>query len=167
LKQKRTRVDVEQVARVVKLLDREPAKDYESVVLWQQELRDSVQSLIIERLQPALNQKLASFPRETLAEKQELCRWFATELRNNLGLAIRCPKTGQPAALRAHPGNRPAVGRFQLELLGVDQGRLRTKNSTELFAVELMPRNPRIEALSADYWVKKVATKVSTDRNIS
>ena len=84
----------------------------------------------------ALNAYLQSFPLGTLAGKREAVTAVNARLRA-LGLAIRCPKTAQPARLVAHLGDHPDVGRFQIELLGPD--RRRTVSSPEPPVLDLVP----------------------------
>jgi hypothetical protein len=145
-------------ARAIALIGQAVADDYESVVQWQQQLREAIQELVIQRAEPAFNRKLASLPQATLAEKQELSRWANSQLRDVLRLAIRCPKTGQAARLHADHGYNHAVGAFQTRLLGSESNYRPTKTSVMLFPLELRGDIPRREAL-AEYWTNKASDR--------
>lgn len=138
-------------ARAVSLLNQHVSNDYESIVCWQKELLAAVQKVIMERLEPAFNQKLASMPQDSLTDKQAVCRWANSELRA-LGYLARCEKTGKPAILHATPGHSPAAGRFQFELVG--GARRRTKTAEKLFWVTLMAEPARSESL-AEPWLSR------------
>lgn len=99
---------------------------------------------------PLLNKYLEKVPKSTLQEKQELAKWVNAELRS-LGLAVRCPKTGQAAMLRADPGHDEEHGRFQIALISNDLARKRTVSSPELFQLDLMANFERREPL-AERW---------------
>ena len=144
-------------SKVTELLATNVGTEYSSAAKWASDLKDAVSELIGQRLEPAFNQTLSSMPQETLANKQDICRFANQELRN-LGLAIRCPRTGQPASLHADRGNNHKAGVFQIELLGSESARRKTKHSSKLFPFELMSRPVRVEGL-ANFW----ATKVDSD----
>lgn len=91
------------------------------------------------RYGPSVNAFLRSLPLATLLEKRRAVTALNARLLT-LGLCIRCPKTGLPARLVAHPGNHPDIGRFQIELLGA--GRRRTVSTPEPPILELMPSPP-------------------------
>ena len=61
------------------------------------------------------------------------------EALRELGLAIRCPRTGLPAILIGHSGGVPGVGRFHFEV--VEPGGLprRTLSSAVLPPLQLRP----------------------------
>ena len=148
----------QQIERVVKAASQEPGNDYSAVAKWYKELRESVQALAIQRLEPAINQAATNTPHATLAEKQSLCRWINKELRDtSLGLVIRCPKTGLPSAVHAGPGGNAAIGHFQIEVYGDHR---RTKSSIALPQLTLMAEQRR-ESL-ADYWASKVSSPTAS-----
>jgi hypothetical protein len=99
----------------------------------------SFRERLAARYASAVNTFLRSLPIETIGEKREAVRAVNGRLRS-LGLAIRCPKTGLPARLVAHPGNHPEQGRFQIEILGAE--RRRTVSAPEPPPLELMPEPP-------------------------
>ena len=145
------------VIKIKQLLTQAPTGDYGAVVSWQVEVRRLVDDLVIERIEPAFNARLAEMPQETLSDKQQLCRWVNAELRR-LGLAIRCPKTGHAAILHADRGNPRQNGRFQVELMGKEFGR-RSVSSPTLFYVHLTQEPTRVEPL-AQLWSAKVSTSI-------
>lgn len=74
----------------------------------------AVREELAARLSPKLSAQVRTMPHETYAEKQELAKWVNGQLRQ-LGLAVRCPKTGRPAILLADHGPDPQKGRFQVQ----------------------------------------------------
>jgi hypothetical protein len=147
----------DEIARITAILKKRVRSDYAAVDAWRQELSAAIQTLVIKRLQPAVNQQLAAMPQDTLAEKQSLCRWANAELRF-AGLTIQCPKTGHSAMLHADPGRNSSVGRFQIELLGGEHKRHRTVVTTELPEVQLRVDSMRGESL-AKYWAKRLSSE--------
>jgi hypothetical protein len=103
-------------------------------------------------LQPAINGQAAAMPHETYEEKKTLANWINRELRQ-LGLAIRCPRTGEPCLLQAGPARDHVVGRFRLDYMDESGRRHSPSSSVSLPQLELMPdpqvhtpfriRNPR------------------------
>ena len=79
------------------------------------ELNHDVRQLIAAELAPPLNARIRAMPHETYEEKKALAQWVNDQLEP-LGLAVKCPKTGLPAKLRAQTGNWPGVGRFAIEI---------------------------------------------------
>jgi hypothetical protein len=146
---------IEERARIRAVLEKQVGDDYDSVADWQRELQEAVRLFVIKRIEPAINERLASMPQATLAEKQELCRWANTELRC-MGLAVRCPKTGQPAFIYGDRGNHHSVGRFQIELSGRRRGHLRTLSKPSLFPLKLCCGLPT-KARPQSTWSQRVA----------
>lgn len=144
--------------KVTHLLGHHSLEEYPVVVAWQKALHEAVDLLVISKLEPVLNSRLAAMPQRTLEEKQTLCRWVNAELRS-LKYSIKCPKTGLPAILHAVKGHKPDEGRFQIELLGGELGRRRTKTFQVLFPLEFVAEPSRNEPL-AQSW----STKVSGER---
>jgi hypothetical protein len=101
-------------------------------------LHDHVRAAIARSFESALNERAASLPGDTYEDKKVVARFVNSELRE-FGLAIRCPKTGLPAFLVAHPGGRPGIGRYHLEVVEFGKPR-RTVTSSELpESLKLMP----------------------------
>jgi len=104
-----------------------------------------VRSEIAAYLGPALNAHCSTLPQQTYDEKRALAKWVNAELRQ-FGLAIKCPKTGQSAYLVAHPGGRPGIGRFHLEVAGPDGSPQRTLTSAVLPELALIPETTPVKA---------------------
>jgi len=102
-----------------------------------------VRSAIAQSMEPLLNEHMARLPQASCSEKQALAKWVNAELRE-LGLAIRCPKTGTPAYLMGSPVLPDQAGRFQLEIRQENSGRRhRTLSSVTLPHLTLMAEDPR------------------------
>jgi len=143
----------ELVAQVVSIAQSRPADTYDDIARWHRDLRDAAANLGVARLEPAFNQVLSERKHDTITQKQKLCSWANEQLRN-LGLAARCPETGQPAILHVGPGRHPESGMFQIELLG---SRQRTRSSNNLFAIQLTPISERKEPI-AELWKHRVSS---------
>src|SRR6266404_7723028 len=62
-----------------------------------------IHAQLAQAVQPRLSERVITMPQSTYREKQALALWFNAELRY-WGLALRCPKTGQPSMLQVNPG---------------------------------------------------------------
>jgi len=93
-------------------------------------------STIAAAFEEALNRKAQGMPRVNYDDKKVVASWVNDELRN-LGLALRCPRTGDPALLRANPGG--ANGRFVIEVSDASGKRHHTATSVELPIFRLRP----------------------------
>lgn len=100
-------------------------------------LHAASRAAIAKAFEPVLNEHATTMPQATYDEKRALAKWVNAELRE-LGLAIRCPKTGQPALLRGHPGGTPGVGRFHLEITDSNGIQRRTVTSVTLPRLSLL-----------------------------
>ena len=119
--------------------------DYPGFTATAAEMDRCLRSEVAAALQSRLNAHLLSFPHETYAEKQEIASWVNEELRR-LGLAIRCPKTGEPAILVADvQGGVDSPSRFRLEITDKDGRRARTFSSRNLPELELREDTVRPE----------------------
>jgi hypothetical protein len=99
----------------------------------------AVREELAARLAPRLAVQARAMPHGTYAEKQELAKWVNGQLRQ-LGLAVRCPKTGRAAILVADHGPNPEKGRFQVQTV---HDRKRTLSSVELPEFALLPADLR------------------------
>jgi hypothetical protein len=99
----------------------------------------AVREELATRLSPRLSAQVRAVPHDTYAEKQELAKWVNGQLRQ-LGLAVRCPKTGRAAILVADLGPNPEKGRFQIQTV---HDRKRTLSSVDLPDFSLMPADLR------------------------
>jgi hypothetical protein len=105
---------------------------------------EQYRSDVAKRFTPIFNARFASTPHQSYEQKKALCRWANEQLRE-LGLAVKCPKTGLPAIYVADTGPHPERGRFRLKVTTED-GKLRhTLTALEVPTVELMPDPPRRE----------------------
>ncbi len=98
-------------------------------------------------LQPMLNANIKTRPQEHYDDKQHLASWVNAQLRD-LGLAIKCPKTGRPGILVADlKGSESEISRFRLEVRGEDGKRSRTTSWRSLPDLDLMEDESRQEPL--------------------
>lgn len=98
-------------------------------------------------LEGPLNDHLQTLPQETPAEKQALASWLNAQLRQ-LGLAVRCPKTGRPSVLISDLKESGShIGRFRSENRDETGAKVRPWTSTQLPVLELMEDLPRLEPL--------------------
>lgn len=143
-----------QLKRIGDLLGERKRDDYESLLNRLTEARAVFHDMLAQRFAEAFNSHLAAQPQGTLQEKRTLARQANAVLRN-IGLAVKCPKTGEPAVFYGDPGHTPEEGRFQLGLASEEASRKRTFTSRTLFRVELMGRPVRREPLAE--WADRVA----------
>jgi carbon storage regulator len=114
---------------------------------------------LAEKLAPALKAKMQAMPHGTYDQKVELVREVNAELRQ-LDLAIKHPKTGQAAILKANTGNHPKIGSFELGSKDPEGGRKTFTTpdlATLLDKLELMDAPARREPLAE--WQDKVGRK--------
>lgn len=119
---------------------------------------------LANQLAPALNAKIQDIPHETLEQKEELCRWLSTQIEP-LGIAVKDPKTGFPAELKADVGDRIGIGRFQFRYR--KEGKtVRSQSLNALPVLQLIDATPSLEPqiLSTDTqipWQDKVGANSS------
>ncbi len=99
---------------------------------------DAVREELARALEPILNAEAAKLPQATYDEKKTLAKWINAELRR-VGLAIRCPKTGNPCLIVATTGHSPLVGRFVLDYTDSEGKRQHPVSSVTLPTLQLMP----------------------------
>jgi hypothetical protein len=114
-------------------------------------LRHQFHEEMAAALAPRLNAYLKTLPHETLADKQAVATWVNNEL-HQLGLTIRCPKTGNAAILFADFKNpeHEDISRYRIESKDARGKKIRS-TSRELPELELMEDPPRREALSRKF----------------
>tara|TARA_R110002111_G_scaffold18776_8_gene45909 strand:+ start:160 stop:666 length:507 start_codon:yes stop_codon:yes gene_type:complete len=122
--------------RIGELLNQDTPKDYMALRTSLEEARDLFHEVLAERLRDSFNDHLASEPHESAIEKRSLSRAANADLRG-LGLAIKCPKTGEPAHLRGVADTE--TGRFQL-CLTANSSYARSVTSKQLPTLDLMIR---------------------------
>jgi hypothetical protein len=100
-------------------------------------------------LQPVLNEHIPGRPQDSAKERQELAAWINEQLRN-IGLAVKCGKTGRPASIvvdsqdRAHSD----ITRFRFSTRSENGKYSHTSTAQNLGELELTEHNPRIEPLA-------------------
>lgn len=121
---------------------------FESELKALRELTSLTKDEVAARLEPAMGRHLKDLPQDTYEERQSLASWVNGTLRE-LGLAIRCPKTGKPAILVAdRRGGDDESVRMRLEVRAEDGRRIRTFTSNDLPTLRLMQDVPRPEGLA-------------------
>ncbi len=98
---------------------------------------DHARQDLARQLAPALQKEALSRPHETYEQKKSLAKWINGELRR-YGLAIRCPRTGQPSLLLANAGGVAGIGRFHIEHTDSAGKRHRSVTSVTLPPLDLM-----------------------------
>jgi hypothetical protein len=101
-------------------------------------VHDAAREAIARAFEPALNEKARSLPQATYDDKKHVASWVNEQARE-LGLAVRCPRTGKPGLLRADTAGVPGVGRFAVETTDASGRRRRVFTSVALPALELVP----------------------------
>lgn len=147
--------------RIAKLLTAKNNEMFEASSKRFQEARELFHEELAEQFAGPLNEELKRMPKESCEEKQALCRWANAELRA-LGLAVKCPKTGEAAALHVLPSPRENA-RFQFELIDHAHGRHRTITSTQLPVIALRSRPQRREP-QAEYWRNRLGDPNTAQR---
>ncbi len=101
-------------------------------------ISDVTREAIAQAFESILTEKAKSLPQQDYDRKKIVARFVNSELRR-FGLAIRCPKTGAPAFLVAHPGGRPGIGRYHFEV--TESGKPHRTVTTSDFpeSLKLMP----------------------------
>jgi hypothetical protein len=112
------------------------------------ELSHDFRQEVADVLQPRLNRQLQTMAQDTYEEKRLLASWVNNEL-HQIGLAIKCPKTGKPATLVADiRGGRTDSSRFRLDVRNDDGRHIRTVTVNQLPELELIEDEPRREGLA-------------------
>lgn len=124
---------------------RSAPSDYEGRRAVLSDVSHAVRGEVAEALQATLNAHLRTMAHETYQEKQAIATWVNREL-HELGLTIRCPRTGRPSILVADVrGPDDQQGRFRIEARDENGRTARTFCSTRLPDIELMEEPPRRE----------------------
>jgi hypothetical protein len=140
-----------------RLAGKKEEDDYSIVFEEAKRTLHSAKQEIIAALTPALNAALAAMPHESYIDKQETASWVNGQLRE-VGLAVKCPKTGRPGILVADvKGGESEVSRFRLEIRDKSGRRTRTWSSQGVPTLELMQDAAREEPLAK--WAKHIREK--------
>ena len=130
------------------LFDRLPdgyARHYAKV----RSIRQAFHLELAAALAPALNEHVVGLPQDTPEERQEMVAWINQQLRD-IGLAVKCPTTGQPAVLVVDRQDRqhPEITRFRFSVRSPEGKQSHTAARRNLGELELTEHRPRIEPLS-------------------
>ena len=135
------------ISKIKQLIETLPADHYTDAYKAADELLTLTKQEVAQRLSAPFNAKIRSMPQDTYQQKKDLASWVNTELRN-LGLAIRCPKTGNPAILIADVrGDAEETSRFRLEYTDERGKKVRSWTGYDLSGLTLELRDdiPRKE----------------------
>jgi hypothetical protein len=126
----------------------DPAGGYAGQVAALRRLRAAFHEEVAEAFAPVFNNALAASPHDDIETKRTLCS-AANETLKSLGLAIRDPKTGNPAIVVADFRSADEdAGRFRLEVREPGGRVIRTLSSAALVEFELREASIRQEPLS-------------------
>ncbi len=120
--------------KLAQLLSSGNKEDYQQTVQRLRETRELFHQELAHQIETPLNEILATMPRATLREKQELAKWLNADLRY-LGLGIKAPQSENPTFLRGAPTHNER-GTFQLCSSGKRPFRV-TFSSESLFPLKL------------------------------
>jgi hypothetical protein len=146
-REKDTRSDRTKVERIKELLNENAPEAFAKTYAKVAEVMLLTRREMAERLSGPLSAKVHRMPQETYEQKKSIASWVNSTLRE-VGLAIRCPKTGRPAILIADIRNSPEdSSRFRLEITDEDGRKVRTWTGSNLTDLELELREdePRKE----------------------
>jgi hypothetical protein len=124
------------------------AQAYQLATQWNQMFHEELAGV----LAPFLNQQLRDTPQQTLPQMREVATSVNADMKQ-LGIAIRCPATGQPSVLVAETksGTEANVYRYRFQHTN-GQGRpSRHSACRTLPELSLMPLPARIERFSKNY----------------
>lgn len=157
---RKTSSNGERIDKIAQLLREAEAGDYASISNRLRQARHLFHEHLADLVTEPLNRHLATLPHEELIQKQEISKWVNMELRT-LGIAIRCPKTGEPAFLSGTQSSDSAHGRFQIRVAS-DPNFKRTCSSKDLFRLDLMSSPDRY--LGADRTASWTARTHSSEK---
>lgn len=123
--------------------------DLESATRELSSVQHEFRTMMAEHLTPIVNRFIATHRQGTVEEKRELANAINRSLKE-LGLALRCPRTGLPSLLTTvDRANENAESRYFYDARVPDSGRKRRTFSTmRLETVDLMPDRPRREGFT-------------------
>lgn len=122
--------------------------DYQNAAETAAKIRHHFHELMAAAIQVRLNEYVKTIPQETLEEKRDAASWINSELRK-LGLAMKCPTTGNPGILVADYRGRDedSTSRFRIASRETTGHRTRGASSSKIESMELMPDPPRLDYL--------------------
>jgi hypothetical protein len=131
--------------------------DFSELSLQGQNCLDTLREVIATHLEPVVNQYANDQPRATWEEKRALASTVNENLQK-LGLAIKCPETGNPAILIAdRRSDSPEVTRFRLHVRKPGGGRAAKGVWRELPPLELMLDSGRVEPFAK--WTQRLGDR--------
>jgi hypothetical protein len=112
-------------------------------------IRRQFHAELADALTATLNEHVVGLPQDTPEERQEMAAWINQQLRD-IGLAVKCPATGQPAVLVVDRQDRqhPEITRFRFSVRAPDGKQSHTAARRNLGELVLTEHRPRIESLS-------------------
>lgn len=134
--------------RVRALLEPDASQPFSRRISRLKNLRQLVHEEIASELQDAFNAQIRSMPHQTYPQQRALVIWVNSQLRD-LGLAVRCPKTGLPGILIADTSSPDStVGRIRMDVRDDSGRRIRTHIFALPLALSIMPDRERVEGLA-------------------
>lgn len=114
--------------------------ELDEVVTWQREVA-CARAQLAARLEPAIRTAIGEMSVATLAEKRALCDALH-KILDDLGLCVRCPKTGAASRLAHDSSHRRRHGRFLFVALQSSPGQRRKRSfcCASLPKIQLMAR---------------------------
>ncbi len=125
------------------------------------EVADAFRREIADRLTPTLNAHLGGATPEDSTEKKKLDAEVMEKL-DALGLAIRCPITGEPSSLTGQQDSKNPKGRHSIVPKGRNRPSISRTNLADLLPLELVADRARREALNE--WRRKQADEADLPR---
>lgn len=146
----------EKVEKLIAAINGVRQGGYEEAIQACRGASDALRELLAVQLMPVFADRFASDGSESIERKRETARKVNDDL-GSIGLALRCPTTGQASALVAvnkwlSSGGRKGVFRLVSYPRSSDRA---TFSSTAFPSVDLMPRPVRLEG-GRDSWRRHV-----------
>lgn len=116
----------------------EAPPDYTAIKMRVDVLTTVVREEAAAAIRAPLNHHAANLPQGTYQEKKLLANWLNAEMRG-MGLALRCPKSGQPSIIQATIGHNPEAGRFRLDYIDAEGRHHNQTVSVRLPQLDPMP----------------------------
>lgn len=135
-------------------------EDFEGRATALAEVADAFRREIADRLTPALNTHLERSTPEGAAEKKKLDAEVMAKL-GVLGLAIRCPITGEASSLIGQQDSKNPEGRHSIVPKGKKPS-ISRKNLADLLPLKLVADRARREALNE--WRRKQAVQADSSK---
>jgi hypothetical protein len=117
-----------------------------------QKIRHAFHREMASAVEAPLNAHVAHKPQTKPEERKDLAGWINQQLRD-IGLAVRCPKTGNPASLIVdwQYADDPEIRRFRFAIRSESGKSCHTAARRELPYLHLTEHAPRIEPFAKYY----------------